>query len=294
MFDGDWLGENYDSRLGWRWGALAGTITFLVWLLYSQHHAYEREQAAKQDRRIAIEACAELPATSLAKACVTSKKQAVYDQTKASYDLKAQQDMAEWSLVVLILTGIGVVLLYRTLRATDDTLGQAKRQSDLLLKQQKIDNPPRLLVKQVIAEIVAGQPLQVFALVVNAGNSVAYFDPTPDKPSRRADVRLVLTNGHLPNKPFDERAPEQRHEVPGARYLSGGEVRPWEFMLDEPVLTAQDLENLDASAAALFVQGFIRYGNELGSDHRVWFCREYNPQTKAFEPVDNPEYEWST
>ncbi len=94
-------------------GAIAAAITFLG---YQHQHAEERQQAAANhtpDTRQQIEtSCTRLGAGSRTEAlsCVTEIPDANSGDSYTKYDLKAQQDMAEWALAMFIATlfGLGI------------------------------------------------------------------------------------------------------------------------------------------------------------------------------------------
>lgn len=52
--------------------------------------------------------------------CRAHLQQAPYEKSAEYYDLKAQQEMAEWALVMLLVTSIGVVFVALTLKAAAD------------------------------------------------------------------------------------------------------------------------------------------------------------------------------
>lgn len=123
-----------------------GLIVFVIiaasligWVLLDQthsHHSQIRNEvttsysdpSAEQSQIICLPT-SDPPTLS----CVLNNPDSVGDQQAAQYDLKAQQDMAEWSLGMMIaaaatvlITGIGVIYVVRTLDATREMTEQAR------------------------------------------------------------------------------------------------------------------------------------------------------------------------
>ncbi|MEL7201527.1 MAG: hypothetical protein AAGK25_07990 [Pseudomonadota bacterium] len=101
-------------------------ITFVVYLCYDNYHADQRSAAAETEKINAILACSESLNTTREAVCITKASEANYHHTQAAYDLQAQQQMSEWALLMLFVTGVGVFFVARTLQATSETLKVTK------------------------------------------------------------------------------------------------------------------------------------------------------------------------
>lgn len=123
----------------------ASTLGFVVsWGLfesYQQEHAKERESVSNNDESVAarqIDICQRsMRDDGLAQGliCLANVVGAEAETKKSEYDLKAQQEMAEWafglllvSIFGLIFTALGVILVWLTFRATRDTVTAMQRE----------------------------------------------------------------------------------------------------------------------------------------------------------------------
>lgn len=88
------------------------TTTFLV-STYRQEHAAQRDDASSAYQSQAYEQaklyCIDVPDSERAK-CLTDQTEAAQAEKRNEYDLRAQQEMSEWALGVLILSASGFVV----------------------------------------------------------------------------------------------------------------------------------------------------------------------------------------
>lgn len=95
--------------------ALAFIIGYGIWGLSALHTkdavgaSHRASQYSKDTEQQILEACtvAELSAM---RACVTQKIQASEENQRATYDLVAQNDVARWTLWILVLGLVGTIL----------------------------------------------------------------------------------------------------------------------------------------------------------------------------------------
>ncbi|KDA04063.1 hypothetical protein [Hyphomonas oceanitis] len=95
---------------------LAGVICLAVWLVYSHIHRTERNNAASEYENKGFIECVSTSALIDAPTCLTKAFTPPYEQSTDYYDLKAQQDMAKWALLMLVVTAVGVVYIAITLK----------------------------------------------------------------------------------------------------------------------------------------------------------------------------------
>lgn len=119
-----------------------------VWLVYSHIHGNERENARSQEQKLSFVECI-APDFSNASVCLKEAVKSEYDQTAEYYDLKAQQDMAKWALLMFVVTGIGVGYLALTLHTTKETLEEAARTTEAA--NRTVDETRRIGEAQVRA-----------------------------------------------------------------------------------------------------------------------------------------------
>lgn len=104
--------------------AFFAAITF--WLPYRYEHTEERERAAHEDKQRALSSCLILEEPTLVATCLANTEDAQYYYSAETAGLKAQQDMAEYALLMLVFTVVGVFYLARTLYTTNQTLDEAR------------------------------------------------------------------------------------------------------------------------------------------------------------------------
>lgn len=108
-----------------------------IWFGYGHTHNDERRKAAAQAQYDHFMQCsARFSNPSL---CRVTAEQARYSQSIEYYDLKAQQDMAKLSAVMLLVTGVGVVLVGVTVWQTRGVLAEAKSTTDAAVQTLNSD-----------------------------------------------------------------------------------------------------------------------------------------------------------
>ncbi len=159
-----------------------------------------------------------------------------------------------------------------------------------LRKEKNTDKRPRLIVRNVaikpylhpLMPIENGKPLRVQWDIVNIG----------DTPCEITDGNSTIL---VDTRPFDTRSPYGKSES----YLIGKKLKPGDI---ETVLTTSDTIDFNGPPAtstlrsenkAIFFYGFIVYRDEIGYARRTAYCRIYDPETKQFTLVDNPDFEYS-
>lgn len=95
-----------------------GVLCFVFWLLYGNMHRDERSIAAADQKEISLSKCFSFENWVMDQVCAQKALDAKYDNTTDAYDLKAQQDMAMWALLMFVVTGAGVVFVALTLNET--------------------------------------------------------------------------------------------------------------------------------------------------------------------------------
>jgi hypothetical protein len=88
--------------------------------IYGSDQAKDRHRAANTKREVSIAKCVSLDTFVLDAACAEKALDAIYDDATDAYDLKAQQEMAMWALLMLIVTSAGVYYVIMTLKAATE------------------------------------------------------------------------------------------------------------------------------------------------------------------------------
>ncbi|MEH6742204.1 hypothetical protein [Hyphomonas sp.] len=104
---------------------LMAVLAIPVWISYSQIHKDERIDASSHKEKVTVAECVS-PDFSNAIECLRQAADSEYDQTAEWYDLKAQQDMAKWALLMFVVTSVGVGYIALTLHTTSETLEEAR------------------------------------------------------------------------------------------------------------------------------------------------------------------------
>lgn len=113
-------------------GLAASTALLVVIALYSykENHEAERIEASKAIRDVALSECVAQGNLISGPICKAMVENAEAENKGSISDLKAQQDMAKWALLMLIVTGAGVIYIAKTLSVSKETLAQATSASD--------------------------------------------------------------------------------------------------------------------------------------------------------------------
>lgn len=105
-------------------------LVFVGWvisLLYEDQQSDDHAQASGTDYEKAVSLCTRLGNGTADTACIVERLDAQQEQKRNQYDLNAQQDMARWALLMLFVTGVGVVYVAQTLNVTNATLDEAQK-----------------------------------------------------------------------------------------------------------------------------------------------------------------------
>jgi len=121
MSESDRRGSSEPSRIG-VYIIATFAVCAVALSLNAYRHANQREKAAHIDTEHAFTLCRTGDEGVVDMACVPNALQAKQDQQYADADLKAQQEMADWALLMMIVTGAGVVFIAQTLDATREAV----------------------------------------------------------------------------------------------------------------------------------------------------------------------------
>ncbi len=263
--------------LGLAWFSWA---TFSV---YQENHANERVGAAEHyataSEKIPNSCGAIMDEGSVFDwlVCLGENITADGDAKQAEYDLKAQQDMAEWAFGMLIVTcwlaGItllGVLFVWRTLSATKQTLIEAEKTTAAAVKTYETTRDigeaqvrAYVYCENAAFEITKNE-LKVFVVIRNAGQSPAI------NVSIEGGLDMYILGGH-PERP---NVIESREYSGNTDYLdpvpsngtSNGELifqRDMSFGADEDPEFAEDRRMFD-EANALNVSTAIKWSDVFG------------------------------
>lgn len=126
MSEGDRNGQLTTKWLA-QFLVLTAIVGFALWIIYNERHAEQAKQSTHSDSENAHVACSGSIDIASAISCTVENVEASQDQKNAAYDLEAQQDMAEWALLMLVATSAGVILLFFTWRETVRVTKETRR-----------------------------------------------------------------------------------------------------------------------------------------------------------------------
>lgn len=267
---------------------------------YRIEHSAERAAASQYQARPAendTEAFCRRPENTRTITCLTQEVRAYQDEERAKYDLKAQQEMAEWAFAMFLATILGVMLIAGTLWETS----QAARAAKEVIFYQKQDfivsNPPRFAISQIAIDLDAiskGRPPEYAqAWVFNSGGTPAIFRRDENKVGYSSAILYAVKE--LPPFAVFEKA-KLANPLPDKDRWTSGESDFWIFD-NFTTVTPDDVRRaLDGTdGITVFLIGRIHYHDSRGSSghHHTVFCRRYNPQTKRWENTNDPDYEYS-
>jgi len=167
----------------------------LAWFSWAGFSAYQQDHADERIESAQYEANASKDSPSACRAimdefsfvdwltCLADNVTADGGEKQAEYDLKAQQDMAEWAFGMLIvtvwlavITFMGVLFVWRTWVEAKKTTEQAKREADIAEKSFLTLERPYLAVKITETQMLhnnQGGARAISYTIMNVGRSPA-------------------------------------------------------------------------------------------------------------------------
>lgn len=138
MHDSSWRSDLARWAVGL--GIVALVVATAIFLAYRHRHAEEREQATAYQQEASYQerptVCIHAPLTG-GIACSPNATPADNSERESAYDLRAQQEMADWALLMAIasifgvaITGVGVVYVAFTLDETRKMTGEAAKATE--------------------------------------------------------------------------------------------------------------------------------------------------------------------
>lgn len=158
----------------------------------------------------------------------------------------------------------------------------AWRATSLANRALLLEQPPKLTIEQVDLPVVVGRP-KGEAFVVNRGSLRALI--------LRSELWVIkytkLPARHPTREPRESAFPDDS--------ITPGDHRVWSFEEVTLNLTDGDVREIASRQLKLAVVGIVSYRGTLQDRlHHTLFCREYNPDTKRYEPVSDADYEVSS
>lgn len=179
MSDSYW--RRKDRISGLLIAVMLGSLLGLGLLPYRHQHKDQREKATAIDTEQAVAACRRGPEDIPDFACIIESQKAEYEKKHTAADLRAQQEMAEWSALMVWVTAIGVIYLALTLDATREAVREAKDATKAAqdavaatMTVGKIQSRAYLLVERVQFGFPDPQKGgQIIAAIINRGQTPA-------------------------------------------------------------------------------------------------------------------------
>jgi len=235
---------------------LAAILCAAVWSVYENVHSNERRHAAATAKYERFTECIASRASSAAQ-CKLQAEQSRYDQSAESYDLKAQQEMARWAALMLVVTSIGVLFVAATLKTASDANEGFKASAEVQLRPY-----------------MSFQHMEVNELVTGAWSIQAVWKNTGQTPTRQMTLcwGYSVQADDLPND-FDYPDTPKTSANEGTISVGSQGV----IFSNGPVLTAQEVQNFASGKMKVFYWGWIEYndGFEGSPRRRTEFCQRF-------------------
>jgi hypothetical protein len=211
-------------------------------------HDTERKNAAAAQKNNSIVECVASLGFTKALQCSLEAAETPYQQTEDYYDLKAQQDMAKWALLMLIVTSVGVVYVAQTLNITRQA---NERFADAAKMELRAYVAP---VNFIIGPIESGKPISFSFETKNFGQT----------PARNVcHTYRIFTASSEKAVPKFGSGPIQSD----ANYaLPPGHVFETQFSTED-VNTADEASRLLSGKAILGIRGYLVYRDIFGRRH---------------------------
>lgn len=215
-----------------------------------------------------------------------ANKPSAKEEDRAERNVRAQEQLAAWGpwmfrlgVAEIILTAIGVWLLYNTLREAKNTSRDSAAQAKIAHQTYISSNRPKLRMRLLrIEKPEIGKPIKVQYEVVNIGGTKAKI--VSNEITMRKDYWIE-------NKRLTTSQTRQFHFVDELRQ---GEAMPaiGEVMVADPQWAR---ENIAWWSSHFFIIGMIRYMDDNGVLRRTAFYRQ---GTSDFNRFIFPEFDTST
>ncbi|MBA4337554.1 MAG: hypothetical protein C0421_01765 [Hyphomonas sp.] len=235
---------------------------------YNQNQREHREKAASYQlaERDGFSEC-ELGTTEFNRtACIARKVYGEQEQERGRADLHAQQDMSTWALSLLwasgigiVISGLGIYLLWQTLKDTQTALSQTAAATDAAkvanaIAEKMGQRQTRAYVFAVdflIDAIEAGKPVTITFLVKNFGQSPA------SKVWHK--YALSISDVNMKIRKFTDKAVESD----AVFSLPPGHQFETQFKTEHP-LKPIEMEGLLSGELRLVLRGFVTYKDIFG------------------------------
>lgn len=156
----------FQYRWLWLCVILAAVSCAAAWCIYESAHHQERRRAAAVAKYEHFAECI-ASGESTPALCKSRAEYFRYDQSAEFYDLKAQQEMAQWAALMLIVTSVGVLFVAATLITASDANKvfsiSAERQSRAYISIHQLS----------FLEANVSRPPGAVLRILNSGNSPA-------------------------------------------------------------------------------------------------------------------------
>lgn len=239
------------------------------------------EDRAKSAQAIG-DACREILAVELV-SCLEQHLEAYYQEQATNQDLQAQQDMALWAKWLLFSTGaslvlslVGVMLLYRTIRQ-----GQFSLQATEKALQR--DLRPKLRFRQVVLnDPKPNVPISGYIYLINEGDAAANI--------KKSNIRIYWARTLPAVHPFER----TYNPLPEAIVtLAAGKVARWDFNSEDESMSDADFDGLRSGVMKLYVMCRIEYSDDLGVEHREIATYFFDRKEDRCKRVEDEDYNYS-
>lgn len=140
---------------------------------------------------------------------------------------------------------------------------------------------PKLLARHVqLFPLDAHKALSIRYEWANVGGTPAYWFESNS---------TVLIADDLPAVPEYEKGRKDEHDP---IKLGTGQFTVTSGQHPIPLLRPE-ITQIEEGVTKLFLYGYVRYRDEAGTEWSTAFCRRYNPISKRFDRVDDPDFDYA-
>ena len=236
----------------------------LIWESYRQGHSDERDYATYTDRAKAMAVCSGDKVND--GTCVIDHIDAQNHWQHEAADLHAQQDMAEWALLMFLATLAGVVYIALTLGATRDAVAEARNATWAAEKSVKetrrigeAQTRAYLLVERAWITQSDENDIRIRAKIKNFGQTPAI------------DARSWISIW-VESIPLLVELPEPSQDLPIGQAAIGPTFHHEFDHCRGLGLRACEASRIRTGQGAIYVYGEIRYLDMFRKSHTTKFC----------------------
>lgn len=270
------------------YSAVAAVVGCLaIGAVYGHIQSTERENAAENRQQLSLSKCVSAGSFVRVAECAAKALQPQYETSKDYYDLKAQQDMAKWALLMLFVTGVGVYYVARTLKESENATEAALIAANVAtqeLEDARLRARPSLSLDRSFFVITRAETQSIVLTLnlVNVGSTPAVECSTRYVGGIFECAQHCVNGDERPKFTRDRPKSVKARQSPRHILAGGSEAHVFEFYIPNLVPT---LENFDKAWGG---QDFTRHFHYFDARYVVSWKRIDGTPDKTIFTVRMP------